>query len=166
MLMLAEWGKQQGLFINYSGNSNDAETSEKVHKVCRDIIRELSAVTRFYVLINEEYKKDSIKFFAAAQIQNKNVVLVPVYKLFIMGVPRDYGPLIAKKMKGKNQIIRFHWDYVGADFINPDTAWAKKRELISDRYYAQMSSLLSLEVKASHRRITPSYVLPVTNHYT
>ena len=55
--MPAEWGKQQGLFINYSGNSNDAETSEKVHKVCRDIIRELSAVTRVYVLINEEYKR-------------------------------------------------------------------------------------------------------------
>ena len=69
MLMPSEQEKQQGVIINYSGIPNDAETSEKVHKVCRDIIRDLSAVKRVYVLINEEYKKDSIKqLFVAAQI--------------------------------------------------------------------------------------------------
>lgn len=148
LLMPAEWEKQKAVFVNYSGNPNDAAVSEKVQGVCRDIIRELSAVTKVYVLINEEYKQDSLKqLFAGTGIQIDNVILLPVYRLFSMGVPRDYGPMIVKSKDGENKIVRFHWDYVGADFINPDTVWAKRREFIRDRYFTQMSELLGMEVQ-------------------
>lgn len=145
--MPAEWEKQEAIFVNYSGNPDNLVITEKVQKVCRDIIRELSAVTKVFVLINEEYKPDSLtQVFAANGIQNKNVVLIPVYRLFSMGVPRDYGPMIVKDKKGKNSIVRFHWDYVGADFLNPDTAWARQRDLIRDRYFKQVGKLLEMEV--------------------
>lgn len=148
MRMPAEWEKQQAVFVNYAGNPRDTITTEQVHKVCRDIIRELSLVTRVYVLINEEYKKDSLeKLFKVAGVQNANVILVPVYRLFSMGVPRDYGPMITKNKEGKNEIVRFHWDYVGANFVNPDTAWVKTRDAIRDLYYKQMSRLLGMTVK-------------------
>ena len=149
-LLPAEWEKQQSVFINYSGNSDDAVTTEKVHIVCRDIIRELAAVTKVYVLINEEFKPDSLRqLFEANGIQTKNIYFLPVYRLFSMGVPRDYGPMVVKNRNGGNKIIRFGWDYVGADFLNPDTIWAKRREVIRDRYFAQMKQLLKIEVESS-----------------
>ncbi|CAG5072975.1 Agmatine deiminase [Dyadobacter sp. CECT 9623] len=149
-LLPAEWDKQQAVFINYSGNSDDAVTTEKVHVVCRDIIRELAAVTQVYVLINEEFRPDSLRqLFDANGIQTKNIYLLPVYRLFSMGVPRDYGPMVVKNRSGGNKIIRFGWDYVGADFINPDTIWSKRREVIRDRYFAQMKQLLKIEVESS-----------------
>lgn len=148
--MPAEWEKQKAIFVNYAGNPADAVNSEKVHQVCRNIIRALATTTTVYVLINEEYEADSLRqLFAKHGIQTSNVLLLPVYRLFSMGVPRDYGPMIAKTGKGEPKIIRFHWDYVGADFINTDTVWAKRREFIRDRYFSQMSRLLKMEVQAS-----------------
>ncbi len=147
--MPAEWEKQKAVFVSYSGNPNNAMLSTKVQLVCREIIRELSAVTIVYVLINEDYKQDSLtQLFSAEGIHTKNVILLPVYRLFSMGVPRDYGPMIVKNKYGESKIIRFHWDYVGADFINPDTVWAKKREFIRDKYFIQVGKLLGMEVKA------------------
>ena len=91
--MPAEWEVQKAVFVNYSGNSEDSITTGKVHRVCRDIIRELSAVTTVYVLINEKDKKDSLQYlFASNGINTDNVILLPVYRLFSMGLPRDYGP--------------------------------------------------------------------------
>lgn len=146
--MPAEWEKQKAIFVNYSGNSNDRVTSEQVHTVCREIIKELSVVGRVYVLINEEYKLDSLQqLFTSKGIRMDNVILIPVFSLFSMGVPRDYGPMIVKTSSGKNKIIRFHWDYVGADFINPDTGWVRRRDLVRDRYFTQMSKLLQTEVQ-------------------
>ena len=146
--MLAEWEEQKGIFVNYAGNPNDAENSEKVHRVCREIIRELSAVTTVYVLINEEYKQDSLlQLFSNAGIHTSNVILLPVFKLFSMGVPRDYGPMIVKNKKGNNEIARFHWDYVGADFVNPDSSWSKEREFIRAKYFDQMTSLLEMGIQ-------------------
>ncbi len=147
--MPAEWEAQKGVFVNYSGDSRDLITTEKVHIVCRDIIRELSAVTKVYVLINESFKPDSLqRLFALSNINTDSVIMLPVYRLFSMGVPRDYGPIIVRAQGGKNKIIRFNWDYVGADFINPDTAWVRRREFIRDRYFNQMGKLLQLEVQS------------------
>jgi agmatine deiminase len=147
--MPAEWAKQKAVFVNYSGNAEDLVTTEKVQKVCRDIIRELSGVTKVYVLINEEFKPDSlIQLFKSHKINIDNIILLPVYRLFSMGVPRDYGPMIVKNANGGNKIVRFHWDYVGADFIKPDTTWAKRRNFIRDKYFAQVSILLGMEVKS------------------
>lgn len=147
--MPAEWDMQKAVFVNYSGNPRDTVTSEKVHEVCRDIIRELSLVTKVYVLINEEFDQDSLqKVFKIKGIQTENVVLLPIYRLFSMGVPRDYGPMITKNIYGEREIIRFHWDYIGADFTNADSVWAKFRDSIRDRYFAQMSEVLGLKVKS------------------
>lgn len=44
--MPAEWEKQQAIFVNYAGNPNNKKLSNLVQDVCRDIIRELSAVTK------------------------------------------------------------------------------------------------------------------------
>ena len=152
--MPAEWEKQKAIFVNYSGNSADSVNTEKVHRSCREIIRELSRVTTVYVLINEEYNQDSLKqLFAGKGIQTRNLVFVPVYRLFSMGVPRDYGPMIVKNERGINKIIRFNWDYVGADFKNPDTAWVKTRDLIRDRYFNQVSKLLAFDVHSIQHTI-------------
>ncbi|MDO9376231.1 MAG: agmatine deiminase family protein [Ferruginibacter sp.] len=146
--MPAEWEQQQGIFVNYAGNPNDPELSVKVQKVCREIIRELAAVTKVYVLINEEVDRGALKrSFLAEGIQVSNIKLLPVSGLFSMGVPRDYGPIIVKNTRGDNKIIRFQWDYVGADFLNPDTAWARRRDRIRARYFNQVSKLLNLTVQ-------------------
>lgn len=152
--MPAEWERQKGIFVNYAGNPADPVMTAKVHASCREIIRELSTVTKVYVLINEEYSQDSLKsLFATKGIRTTNLVFIPVYKLFSMGVPRDYGPMIVKDEDGKNTIIRFNWDYVGADFLNPDTAWVKRRDQIRDRYFNQVSKLLGMEVQSIQQTI-------------
>jgi agmatine deiminase len=150
LAMPAEWERQEAIFVNYAGNPRDAITSGLVHAVCQDIIRELSTVIKVYVLINEEYKQDSLRqLFASKGIQTNNIVLLPVYQLFSMGVPRDYGPMIVKNQKGESKIVRFHWDYVGADFKKPNSKWANRRDLIRDRYFIQVSKILQMEVKAN-----------------
>jgi len=146
-IMPAEWEMQDAVMINYSGPSEFSPMVEGVHSGTRDIIRELAAITKVYVLINEDYNKDSLsRLFHAANIDTSHIVLLPVYELFSMGVPRDYGPIVVKDADGKNKLMRFHWDYVGADFYDRDTAWAKRREAIRDRYFEQMSQLLKMDV--------------------
>lgn len=148
--MPAEWEMQSAVLVNYSGPSEYSDMREGVHAGTRDIIRELALVTKVYVLINEEFNKDSLaRLFHAAKIDTSHVVLLPIYRLFSMGVPRDYGPMVVKDANGKNTLLRFHWDYVGADFVNPDTAWVRERETIRDRYFEQLSQLLGMSIVKS-----------------
>lgn len=145
--MPPDWYPQQGVFVNYSGPEKVDDISRNVHKVCQEIVKELSAVTKVYVHINEGVNQDSLRqLFSGKGIRMDSEELVQVYKLFSTGVPRDYGPIIVKDTAGNNKLLRFHWDYVGADFSNPDSLWGVKREEIRDRYFEQMSQLLKMEV--------------------
>lgn len=149
-IMPPEWEQQAAVMVNYSGPDTNSPMVEGVHSGTRDIIRELAAITKVYVQINEDYDRDSLmRLFHAANIDTSHVEFIPVYQLFSMGVPRDYGPLVVKASDGKNKLMRFHWDYVGADFNDRDTAWARRRETIRDRYFNQMSRLLEMDVVKS-----------------
>lgn len=149
LIMASEWEKQEAVLINYSGDPEHSPTTSQVHEVCINAIRELATVTKVFVLINEEFGVDSLKqVFVSRGIQTDNVTLVPVYELFSMGVPRDYGPMITTNEKGERVLMRFDWDYIGADFENPDTVWTKERDYIRDRYFDQMSKLLKMNVKS------------------
>lgn len=145
--MPAEWEVQVAVMINYSGPSEFSPMGEGVHSGTRDIIRELAAVTKVYVLINKNYNTDSLsRLFHTAKIEVSHVVLLPFYQLFSMGVLCDYGPMVEKDADGNKKLMRFHWDYVGADFNDRDTVWAKRREGIRDRYFGQMGQLLKIDV--------------------
>jgi agmatine deiminase len=145
--MPAEWEPQEAVFLTYTGDPNDAFTTAKVHAASNELIEQVAQSMKIYVLINDNWNKDSLlQLFNGWKYNIKNIELIPVPYLFTMGVVRDYGPIITKTKNGKRKLIQFDWDYVGANFINPDSAWVKKKNDRRDKYFNQMSKLLDIGV--------------------
>lgn len=148
--MPAEWEKQEAVILTYSGDPDDPVTTEKVHRSTRSFIRAVSPHLKIYLLISVSHNKDSLlQLFRNEQSNLSNLELVAVPYLFSMGVARDYGPMITRDANGVRKLLQFEWDYVGADFIHPDTAWTRRKNLRRDRYFNQMSQLLGIEVVKS-----------------
>ena len=146
-LLPADWLSQEAVFLTYTGNPRDTATTNKVMSVCDQLIGQISPHLKMYLLVNAEWNTDSMmKVFSGKRFHTKNIELVPVYKLFDMGVVRDYGPIIVKDEDGNRKLLRFNWDYVGADFLNPDTAWQREKDKTRDRYFTRISRLLGMEV--------------------
>lgn len=148
--MLAEWEKQEAVILTYSGDPDDPVTTEKVHRSTRSFIKAVSPHLKIYLLISVSHSKDSLlQLFRNEQSNLSNLELVAVPYLFSMGVARDYGPMITRDASGLRKLLQFEWDYVGADFIHPDTAWTRRKNLRRDRYFNQMSQLLGIGVMKS-----------------
>lgn len=152
--MPAEWDKQEAVFITYTGAPNDSVITPKVNVVCDELIEQVAQRMKMYVLMNNNWNKDSLlQLFNDRKYNINNIELVPVPHLFTMGVVRDYGPIIIKGKDGKRKLMQFNWDYVGADFVNPDSAWTRKKNQRRDTYYSQMSKLLDIEVVTNNLAI-------------
>ncbi|RYY58436.1 MAG: hypothetical protein EOO05_16450 [Chitinophagaceae bacterium] len=148
--MPADWLNQAAVFLTYTGNPDDAKTTGKVMAVCDQLIEQVAPHLRMYILVNEEWNLDSMmRVFTKKQYNISNIQLVPVKNLFDMGVVRDYGPIIVKDKEGRRKMMRFEWNYVGADFIHPDTAWERYQTRTRDQYFTQIGKLLDMEVVRS-----------------
>lgn len=143
----AEWEKQEAVILTYSGDPDDLVTTEKVHRSTRSFIKAVSPHLKIYLLISVSHNKDSLlQLFRNEQSNLSNLELVAVPYLFSMGVARDYGPMITRDANGVRKLVQFEWDYVGADFIHPDTAWTRRKNLRRDRYFNQLSQLLGIGI--------------------
>lgn len=152
--MPAEWDKQEAVILTYSGDSDDPVTTEKVHRSTRSFIKAVSPHLKIYLLISVSHNKDSLlQLFRNEQSSLSNLEMVAVPYLFSMGVARDYGPMVTRDANGVRKLVQFEWDYVGADFIHPDTAWTRRKNMRRERYFSQLSQLLGIGVMKSQLAI-------------
>jgi agmatine deiminase len=145
-----ESGKQEAVIVTYSGDPDDTLMTSRVHSVTQQLLKAVSPSLKVYLLTNERHNGDSLmKIFTEAGINTKNIELVKVYKLFSTGVARDYGPIVVRNIRGERKLLRFQWDYAGADFLHPDPDHIKFINDVRGRYFSQMKSLLQMDVITS-----------------
>ncbi|RYY53429.1 MAG: hypothetical protein EOO09_18005 [Chitinophagaceae bacterium] len=146
----AEWSRQEAVFLTYTGNPDDGSTTVRVKAACEQLIEQIAPHLKMYLLVNAEWNLDSmLRVFKSRNYYTPNIQLVPVADLFSMGVVRDYGPIIIKDPRGIRKMMRFEWDYIGANFLDPDTAWQREKNNTRDVYFNQISQLLHMEVVRS-----------------
>lgn len=152
--MPGEWENQEAVFLTYTEDPNDAETSAQVRKTCDELVGILSEKIPVYLLINDEWNTDTLRSnFIKHGFNPENIRFVKVKNLFSMGVARDYGPIIVRDSLGLRKLVQFNWDYVGADMINPDTSWTHWKDRLRDGYFRQMSELLGMGIIKSELTI-------------
>jgi agmatine deiminase len=142
-----ESAKQEAVIVTYSGDPDDSVMTGKVHSVTQQLLRAVTPSLKVFLLINESDNEDSlIQVFTSKGINTRNIQFVKVYKLFSTGVARDYGPIVVKNNRGERKLLRFQWDYAGADFLHPDPGHLKFIDDVRGRYFSQMKSLLQVDV--------------------
>lgn len=152
--MPAEWEKQDAVFLTYTFDPDDSLTSNAVSAVCNELIEIVARKMKVFVLIDDQWRKDSImNIFSEKKYNIENIELVGVKDLFSMGVARDYGPLVVKDQDGNKKLLQFNWDYVGADMLNPDPEWTNWKNKTRDIYFKQISSLLKMDITQSELTI-------------
>lgn len=150
LTMPAEWERQEAILITYTEDPDDSLTSVAVRTACDDLIDVVADRMKVYVLIADYWNADSLKrSFSSRGYSTGNIELVKVKQLFSMGVARDYGPLVVKDGNGLRRLMKFNWDYVGADMLNPDTSWTNWKNNVRGIYFRQMSERLSMPVVES-----------------
>lgn len=143
----SESAKQEAVIVTYSGDPDDLVMTGKVHSVTQQLLRLVTPSMKVFLLINEKDNEDSLlQLFTSNGIDTRNIQMVKVYKLFSTGVARDYGPIVVKNSRGERKLLRFQWDYAGADFLNPDPGHVKFIDDVRGRYFSQMKSLLQMDV--------------------
>jgi agmatine deiminase len=154
MIMPAEWEKQDAVLLTYTEDPNDSLTSFGVRSTCDELIDVIAKRMKIYVLINEDWNSDSLtSIFNDRGFNTKNIELIKVNELFSMGVARDYGPLVIRNQSGQRKLLKFNWDYVGADMLNPDTSWTNWKNEVRRKYFEQMSKLLKMDIVESELTI-------------
>lgn len=154
MTMPAEWEKQDAVLLTYTEDPDDSLTSSNVRSTCDELIEVISKRMKVFVLINQNWDPDHLKqIFSDRNYNTTNIEVIQIKELFSMGVARDYGPLVIKNQNGQRKLLKFNWDYVGADILNPDTAWTNWKNKVRSNYFKQMSGLLNMEIVESELTI-------------